>query len=46
MSDLKYLGMSRHSGMAIEDLDHIRQSVSDILQTPVGSRVMRRSSTV
>ncbi len=43
MSDPKYLGMSRHSGMAIEDLDHIRQSVSDILQTPVGSRVMRRS---
>jgi hypothetical protein len=42
MSVPKYLGMARDSGLAIEDLDHIRQSVSDILQTPVGSRVMRR----
>ncbi|ADW72345.1 MULTISPECIES: GPW/gp25 family protein [Rahnella] len=43
MSNPKYLGMNRNSGMAIEDLDHIRQSVSDILNTPVGSRVMRRN---
>ena len=42
MSNPKYLGMDRNSGLAIEDLDHIRQSVSDILTTPVGSRVMRR----
>ena len=42
MSKPKYLGMDRNSGSAIEDLDHIRQSVSDILTTPVGSRVMRR----
>lgn len=42
MSDPKYLGMARESGLAIEDLDHIRQSISDILQTPIGTRVMRR----
>lgn len=42
MSEAKYLGMARDTGLAIEDLDHIRQSVSDILQTPIGSRVMRR----
>lgn len=43
MSNPKYLGIDRNSGLAIEDLDHIRQSVSDILNTPVGSRVMRRN---
>ncbi|WP_210454811.1 GPW/gp25 family protein, partial [Pantoea ananatis] len=39
---MKYLGMNASSGNAITDLDHISQSVSDILNTPVGSRVMRR----
>lgn len=39
---MKYLGMNASSGNAITDLDHIIQSVSDILNTPVGSRVMRR----
>jgi len=39
----KYTGMSRETGAAVSDLDHIRQSVRDILLTPVGSRVMRRS---
>ncbi|MGG8471213.1 GPW/gp25 family protein [Rahnella sp. PAMC25617] len=43
MKNPKYLGMDRNNGLAIEDLDHIRQSVSDILNTPVGSRVMRRN---
>jgi len=38
----RYLGMNRETGRAIIDADHIRQSVSDILHTPVGSRVMRR----
>lgn len=42
MTNAKYIGMARESGNAIEDIAHIRQSVSDILQTPVGSRVMRR----
>ncbi|MDY4317406.1 GPW/gp25 family protein [Pectobacterium actinidiae] len=38
----RYLGMSRDSGQSLGDLEHIRQSVRDILITPVGSRVMRR----
>ena len=38
-----YTGMSRETGEAVSDLDHIRQSVRDILLTPVGTRVMRRS---
>ncbi|WP_380184861.1 GPW/gp25 family protein [Kalamiella sp. sgz302252] len=40
---VRYSGMSRDTGKALTDLDHIRQSVRDILLTPVGSRVMRRS---
>ena len=36
------LGMNRNTGRAITDAEHIRQSVGDILRTPVGSRVMRR----
>lgn len=35
-------GMSRTTGKAVEGLAHLQQSVSDILTTPVGSRVMRR----
>ncbi|MCI4588603.1 GPW/gp25 family protein [Sphingobium sp. BYY-5] len=35
-------GMARSSGAALDGLDHIRQSVGDILSTPVGSRVGRR----
>lgn len=38
----RYLGMSRDSGQTLGDIEHIRQSVRDILITPVGSRVMRR----
>lgn len=38
----RYRGMSRETGHTIADTDHIRQSVSDILRTPVGTRVMRR----
>ncbi|AOR65104.1 GPW/gp25 family protein [Pectobacterium wasabiae] len=37
-----YSGMSRDNGQTLGDLEHIRQSVRDILITPVGSRVMRR----
>jgi uncharacterized protein len=36
-------GMSRDAGKGIDEVDHIRQSIRDILTTPVGSRVMRRS---
>lgn len=34
--------MHRGTGRAIGLLDHIAQSVADIVTTPVGSRVMRR----
>lgn len=39
---VKYTGMNRDTGEAVNDIDHIRQSVRDILLTPVGTRVMRR----
>ncbi|MYL22539.1 baseplate assembly protein [Halomonas alkaliantarctica] len=35
-------GMNAHTGQRLDGLDHIRQSVRDILTTPIGSRVMRR----
>lgn len=35
-------GMSRSTGATLDGLDHIRQSVADILGTPIGSRVGRR----
>ena len=34
--------MNRTTGAAISGLEHLRQSVGDILSTPIGSRVMRR----
>ncbi|TNH43287.1 GPW/gp25 family protein [Photorhabdus luminescens] len=40
---MMYLGMNRQTGRSLTDLDHVRQSVSDILLTPVGSRLMRRT---
>ncbi|CNJ93971.1 phage baseplate assembly protein W [Yersinia mollaretii] len=42
MTTYKYIGMNRCSGLTLADIDHIRQSISDILTTPQGSRVMRR----
>jgi phage baseplate assembly protein W len=39
---MNYGGMNADSGRLIGDIEHIRQSVRDILITPVGSRVMRR----
>ncbi|NBB57241.1 baseplate assembly protein [Pantoea vagans] len=42
MTTAKYIGMNRETGGTMTDLDHIRQSVRDILLTPVGTRVMRR----
>jgi phage baseplate assembly protein W len=32
-------GMARDTGAALDGLDHIRQSVADILSTPMGTRV-------
>ncbi|MDD0986603.1 GPW/gp25 family protein [Pseudomonas shahriarae] len=34
--------MNRETGGAISDLDHITQSIADILTTRIGTRVMRR----
>ncbi|CQJ13549.1 GPW/gp25 family protein [Yersinia enterocolitica] len=42
MTSYKYIGMNRNSGLHIEDIEHIHQSISDILTTPQGTRVMRR----
>jgi phage baseplate assembly protein W len=36
------IGMSTTTGRAIDESTHIRQSIRDILRTPLGSRVMRR----
>jgi phage baseplate assembly protein W len=38
----QFVLMSRHTGTSIYDTDHLRQSIIDILTTPIGSRVMRR----
>ncbi|MDA5495811.1 GPW/gp25 family protein [Yersinia intermedia] len=43
MATYHSIGMSRNTGRAITDADHISQSIADILITPVGSRVMRRA---
>lgn len=43
MTAAKYSGMNRDTGVQFADIEHIRQSVRDILTTPVGSRVMRRT---
>lgn len=36
------IGMDRNTGKPLDGLEHLRQSISDILTTPIGSRVMRR----
>ena len=35
-------GMSSDTGKALSGLDHLKQSIRDILTTPLGSRVMLR----
>lgn len=35
-------GMSASSGKELEGLGHLKQSIIDILTTPIGSRTMRR----
>jgi uncharacterized protein len=35
-------GMNSSTGRALTGMDHLRQSITDILTTPIGSRVMRR----
>ena len=34
--------MSRTTGRHINKIEHIQQSIQDILTTPIGSRIMRR----
>ena len=35
------IGMDRRTGAPLSGLDHLRQSIEDILTTPIGSRRMR-----
>ena len=35
------IGMDRHTGLPISGIDHLMQSIEDILTTPIGSRLMR-----
>lgn len=42
MANFLSCGMDRNTGAALSDLDHIRQSINDILTTPIGTRVQRR----
>lgn len=37
-----YTGMNRNTGQTVTNIEHLRQSVRDILLTPQGSRVARR----
>lgn len=36
-------GMNLHTGRAVAGIEHLRQSIVDILTTPIGSRVARRT---
>ena len=35
-------GTNRQTGRSLSGVDHLKQSITDILTTPIGSRVMRR----
>ena len=34
--------MNAHTGRELTGLEHLKQSIADILNTPIGSRIMRR----
>ncbi|PZP30440.1 MAG: baseplate assembly protein [Roseateles depolymerans] len=36
-------GMDRNAGRGLEGIAHLRQSIVDILATPIGSRIARRT---
>lgn len=38
----RYMGLNMTTGRAVTDHDHLVQSITQILTTPVGSRIMRR----
>lgn len=35
-------GINNTTGKALEGIEHLKQSIRDILRTPIGTRVMRR----
>ena len=35
-------GMNKSTGLTASGVEHLKQSIADILTTPIGSRVMRR----
>ena len=39
---MSVIGLNSSTGFSVDGMDHLRQSVRDILATPLGSRVMRR----
>lgn len=36
------MGMNAETGRDLTGLEHLKQSIADILNTPIGSRIMRR----
>ena len=36
-------GMCKKTGKSLDGISHLKQSIADILSTPIGSRVMRRN---
>ncbi|MCF6777599.1 GPW/gp25 family protein [Thiotrichales bacterium 19X7-9] len=36
-------GIDRFNGRVLDDIDHVKQSIEDILTTPIGSRVQLRT---
>lgn len=43
MIDIHFaMGMSRTTGALLPPPEHLRQSINDILMTPIGSRLLRR----
>ncbi|WP_264329176.1 GPW/gp25 family protein [Wolbachia endosymbiont (group A) of Andrena hattorfiana] len=36
-------GMNASTGKELEGIEHLKQSIIDILTTPIGSRIMRRN---
>ncbi|MCL2345246.1 MAG: GPW/gp25 family protein [Desulfobulbus sp.] len=41
MGTLALIGSSRTTGRAMTGMEHLKQSITDIITTPIGSRVMR-----
>lgn len=36
------IGVNQFTGKHLDGMEHLRQSITDILRTPIGTRVMRR----